>query len=610
VPGIVGLVTRKPRQQAEQELLRMVATMRHEDFYTTGTWMDEALGVYVGWTARGGAFDDGMPLISERKDIVLVFSGEEYSEAEDGGTAVETAASRGEAAYLLDVARRDDAFPYGLNGRFHGLLVDRVRGAVSLFNDRYGMHRVYYHEASDAFYFAAEAKAILALRPELRAFNLQSLGEFITCGCVLENRSLFKGIGVLPCAAKWSFENASLERKHVYFEPSEWEGQTALGTEAYYEELRDVFSRNLATYFRGRQTIGMSLTGGLDTRMIMAWHTPPPGSMPCYTFGGMRRDLQDVRVARQIAQVCRQSHQVIQVTSASVADFAQHAQNSVYLSDACVGVNLALDLPLYRQARSIASIRMTGNYGGELLRGVVAFKPVDPWPGLISPELSTYLNESKETYKRARMGHPVSFAVFRQAPWYHFGVAALEQTQVALRTPYLDNELVRTAFRAPHSTFTSNELCLRLIADGSRTLRDIPTDRGLGGRGGFRSAARRRLLDFQVRAEYAYDYGMPQWLAQIDHSLSPLHLENAFLWRHKLYQFRLWYKGVLAEYVRSILLASESLTRSYLQRKTVEHIVTGHLRGNRNHTVEIHTLLTLELAHRLFFSSDARIQNQ
>ena len=43
-----------------------------------------------------------------------------------------------------------------------GLLVDRSEGTTTLFNDRYGIHRLYYHESADAFYFAAEAKAILA----------------------------------------------------------------------------------------------------------------------------------------------------------------------------------------------------------------------------------------------------------------------------------------------------------------------------------------------------------------------------------------------------------------------------------------------------------------
>ena len=41
-----------PREQAERELRRMVEALRHESFYVTGTWVEESLGVYVGWVAR------------------------------------------------------------------------------------------------------------------------------------------------------------------------------------------------------------------------------------------------------------------------------------------------------------------------------------------------------------------------------------------------------------------------------------------------------------------------------------------------------------------------------------------------------------------------------
>src|SRR5271155_5234207 len=80
MPGIVGFITKLPRDQATAELLRMVEALRHEDFYVTGTWMDESLGVYVGWAARKNSFSDGMPLRNERGDVVLVFSGEDYPE--------------------------------------------------------------------------------------------------------------------------------------------------------------------------------------------------------------------------------------------------------------------------------------------------------------------------------------------------------------------------------------------------------------------------------------------------------------------------------------------------------------------------------------------------
>jgi asparagine synthase (glutamine-hydrolysing) len=76
MPGIVGLITKMPRDCAERQLRQMVDTLRHEDYYVTGTWSDESLGVYVGWAARKDSFSDGMPLRNERGDVVLVFSGE------------------------------------------------------------------------------------------------------------------------------------------------------------------------------------------------------------------------------------------------------------------------------------------------------------------------------------------------------------------------------------------------------------------------------------------------------------------------------------------------------------------------------------------------------
>jgi asparagine synthase (glutamine-hydrolysing) len=131
-------------------------------------------------------------------------------------------------------------------------------------------------------------------------------------------------------------------------------------------------------------------------------------------------------------------------------------------------------------------------------------------------------------------------------------------------------------------------------------LRRVETDRGPADGAGYLSAALSRgLLEFLFKAEYAYDLGMPQWLAQADHLLSPLHLERLFLGRHKPYQFRVWYRDLLSAYVREMLLDRRTLARPYLNRKQVEVLVQGHLKGNRNYTGEIHALLTLELLHRL-----------
>ena len=88
-------------------------------------------------------------------------------------------------------------------------------------------------------------------------------------------------------------------------------------------------------------------------------------------------------------------------------------------------------------------------------------------------------------------------------------------------------------------------------------------------------------------------------LARLNHALSALHLERLFLGRHKFNHYRVWYQGVLSDYVRQILLDPRTLSRPYVQRRQIETIVQAHLKGSRNYTNEIHVMLTLALLHRV-----------
>jgi len=604
MPGIVGLITKKPREWAEQQLARMIEPLLHEPFYVKGMWVDEPMGVYVGWVAREKSFADRMPIRNERDDVILIFSGEDYPEP---GTA-RRVKERGHGcedtgpSHLVHLYEDDPNFFKNLNGRFQGLVADRTRGTVTLFNDRFGLQRVYFHEAPDAFYFSAEAKSILAVRRELRSVDPRGLGEFIACGCVLENRTLFKGIYVLPPASAWSFRGGTLDEKAAYFEPREWEEQEPLDAESYYDHLRDAFTTSLPRYFNGGERVGVSLTGGLDTRIIMAWRKAAAGSLPCYTFGSMYRENQDVYLARRVAEICRQPYQVVTVDGTCLARFPHYAERTLYLTDGCVDISRSADLYNNEMARQIAPVRMVGTFGSEIIRGAVMFKAVMPSSDIFRPEILAQVSRAAETYHDQLRGHRTSMVAFRQPAAYHFGVLMLEQTQLTLRSPYLDNEIVRTVFRAPRVE-SGEDVRLRLIRDGSPALARLRTDRGLGGSNRLASAINRGYLEFTFKAEYAYDYGMPQWVAKVDHAFAPFHLERLWMGRHKLFHFRWWYRTILAKYVQEMLLDSRTLTRPYLNRSAVEAVVSGHIKGNRNYTTEIHRLLSLELLHRLFLDA-------
>src|SRR5271166_3405802 len=78
--GIVGIIDARSRRQNRRELDLMVACILHESFYTSGTFVNEQLGLSVGWAAHPGSFSDCMPVWNEEKSICLIFNGEDYQD--------------------------------------------------------------------------------------------------------------------------------------------------------------------------------------------------------------------------------------------------------------------------------------------------------------------------------------------------------------------------------------------------------------------------------------------------------------------------------------------------------------------------------------------------
>jgi asparagine synthase (glutamine-hydrolysing) len=226
------------------------------------------------------------------------------------------------------------------------------------------------------------------------------------------------------------------------------------------------------------------------------------------------------------------------------------------------------------------------------------FKPNPTVGNVFDSDVERSFRDATETYANELQGHRLSFTSFKQAPWYMASKFAIERSQVTYRTPYFDNDLVALAYETP-ATLLHNEPAIRLIADGNPALGKIATDRGLASES---IPGLDRLLhwyqEFTFKAEYAYDYGMPQWLAKLDHMFAPLHLEKLFLGRHKVAHFRVWYRDELSPGLKEILLDPAARSRPYLRANSVEAMLRAHSSGQRNYTSEIHKILTLEFIQR------------
>jgi asparagine synthase (glutamine-hydrolysing) len=380
---------------------------------------------------------------------------------------------------LLDRYRSEGAsFVSNLNGLFAGFLVDPANRRAYLFNDRYGSERIYWFAKGGTTYFASEAKALLAILPELRAFDEAGVAQFLTFGSTLHGHTLFRGINVLPGGSLWSFVDGALVASESYFRPDEWASLPALADGVFDAQFQETFQRILPAYLSSGSTVGISLTGGLDTRMIMSCLARSGVRPICYTFGGATGDTLDARLAGRIAKACGLEHRTLRIGADFVADYSEYVDKTVFVTDGCAGALGAHEIYLTNMARQLAPIRLTGNFGSEILRSMSTFKPLGLTEELLEPDFRGALVRCAEEESRWHV-NPVTHAAFEEIPWHLFGALAAGRSQVIIRTPYLDNELVQLAYQASTTTRNSPRSALKLIYENNPTLAAIPTDRGL-----------------------------------------------------------------------------------------------------------------------------------
>jgi asparagine synthase (glutamine-hydrolysing) len=579
----------------------MINAMRHETFYNSGEYINEDLGIWAGWICHKGAFSDCMPLISRNKHVVLIFQGENYLEKDTAnklrrfGNDVDESSAR----YLANLYDElgDDILSH-LNGWFCGLIVDLRRNRATLFNDRYGMGRVYFHDGRDEFIFASEAKSLLRLRPALRAIEMGSIAEYLRFSCVTRNKSLFKGISLLPPGSSWDFERGVAVRRRRYFQFNEWEQQKVLEMDEIYQKFSETVSKVFPAYAEAPTKIGFSLTAGLDTRAVMASLKSRKESLPCYTFGGTWGELYDIRTARKIAAIYNEPFNAIKLDGEFLARFDEFARQVVYISDGTHDAFGAHDVYLNRIARKIAPIRLTGKFGSEIVR---TRKP-SLWetyqPGFLQPDLESVMDELARFPESDPPAHPLTTMVTESIPWYEFGRLAVEQSQLTLRTPYMDNDLVKLMFQAPLQIRAAGNLQERYVKEQTPELGALPTNLG---RFISDNPIVAKAMYFWFRAlfkvEYIYLFATPHWLTYIDRTLARLRLERILAGRQKWEGYRLWIKTHFADFIQETLLSPKAQYTNLFERTAVEQMIKRHIAGTHNYLNEINKVLTTELIY-------------
>ena len=177
------------------------------------------------------------------------------------------------------------------------------------------------------------------------------------------------------------------------------------------------------------------------------------------------------------------------------------------------------------------------------------FKPFRLSPGLVNPDLDQSLNSLAQEWTRNNQ-HPVTFTAFREIPEKRFGTPAAARSQLTFRTPYLDNEIVALAYRAPESLRAVTSSGLVIVERNSQVLSHIPTDMGIVAKANALAAAPRRIVSKAVcKLDYLYAEGLPHRLSSFDGLFDLVDSGARLFGWHKFLHYRRWFRRELADYV-------------------------------------------------------------
>jgi asparagine synthase (glutamine-hydrolysing) len=599
MPGIAGIIRREAYEGIEQDLNLMVESMRHEKDYVGSQYVNAELGIYCGWASHPSSLGHWMPLVSADKRYVLIVMGEHFKHSEEPVFRNGNGNLDGHAQDLLRLFEESgDKCLDSLNGWFCGIAIDLKLRKVILFNDRYGMNRVYLHEGKDEILFASEAKSLLRVRPALRAIDPKGLAQYLRFNCVMGGMTLFKGISLLPAGSSWVFAGGAVPHKGSYFNFREWEERPILNGEEFYEKFEQTVTRVFPAYMEGPQSVGLSLTAGLDTRVILAAANAQKRRLPCYTFGGTWGETFDIRTARKLAAMCDQPFEAIKLNDQFLRDFPSLAQQSVYMSDGTLDACGAHDVYFNRIVRKLAPIRLTGKFGSEVVRTRRLIRSGDFPRSLLQSWFAPFLDEAQTFDHITKAKHPLTRVVSEEIPWYEYGRVAVEQAEVLLRTPYMDNRLIELMYQAPQEVRASRELQAKYARRKGRQLSALSTDLGvIGSDNPILSKLTFIPLWALFKAEYTYLYALPHWLTWVDRRLERLRLERILAGRAKYEGYRIWFKTHFADFIRATLLSPSARCTEFFDRASVTRVVTGHTAGTHNYLNEVNKMLTVELIY-------------
>lgn len=567
------------------------------------------------------------PMISKDKKWVIVFNGCIYNFKELRKDLIQNNFkfnSESDTEVIVEgLSCYGIRFIEKLNGMFAIAAFKTDTKELFLFRDRFGIKPLYYWFNGKTLCFSSEIKAIIEHNDYEMDVDLDVLNEYFTFQNVFTYNTLFKGIVMLPPANSVKVHETSNSIVHnSWWDYNFNETDENMSFDYAKRETKRLFEQAVKRQMISDVPVGSYLSGGMDSGSITAVASKEVDRLSTFTCGfdmsevtGREVNFDERKDAELMANYFKTEH-FEQVMNAG--DIKWSLPKLVYhLEDLRVGMSYP-NYYISRLASKFVKVCLQGTGGDELFGGYPwryykVFKSLskedffdqyyDFWQRLVPDsekkelfEEKIYnkidINKPKEIFKRVftfndklkydspeeHINNSLYFEIKTFLPGlFLVGDKLAMANGLEERFPFMDNDLVDFAMKIPVKHKLGNlENELKKINENETfdTKKSISYRQYDDGK----NVLRKAMLDF-----------MPEKIINRKKQGFSAPDES-------------WYRGENANYVKELLLNSNTVSTKYINKSYINKIIDEHINKNKNHRLLIWSFMNFEWWCRIFIN--------
>ena len=378
--GIAGIVNYgQSHQPSEQELVSMLAAIKHRGPDESGIYLSEGIGLGNVRLSILDLSSGQQPMSIQQGRYWIVYNGEVFNyievRRELEGLGAKFVTQSDTEVVLQAYAQWGPECLNHFDGQFAIAIWDKVKKELFLARDRMGIRPLFFTRSNGRFIFCSEIKGLFQVPDVKRVISPEAMSQIFTFWTTITPQTPFEDVlEVQPGHYMLINERETVSKKYwnLTFPAEGNYSRLSLGEAT--EELRSLFRTSVKMRLRADVEVAAYLSGGIDSSVTTAFiHELEPGVLNTFSIGFRDKDFDETPFQIEASKYFNTNHTAFSCTSQEIgANFYDTIKHTEF------PILRTAPTPMYMLSKKVREhnikVVITGEGADEILAGYNIFK--------------------------------------------------------------------------------------------------------------------------------------------------------------------------------------------------------------------------------------------